>query len=511
MTKTQLNRITIFIMNLWVNRVRQLALFAVALFFFSCTDEVNLLGHKNPNSKFDVKFIELPVASSVLLDQIRSSNFFYASEPQRLLVGKYSDTKFGNVSSSACSQFFTTTGTKLASTAQFMSVSLELRFDFYTYGASKTASTQEVSIYELDEELANNEKATYLNTKPILSKPELLGSKSFLVDPAKFQGYIDANNDTARILQIPLATPSGTAFGQAIFANAIKYRDATSKADSTFVNFTEFTKVFKGIAIIPNQCDKIIGFSPSAATSAIVVQYRTDSDTIQLRLSFTNTTGYNNIVSDKSGTQLAGLTQYQQDFRPLDDKRYIQSGTGIFTKLDIESFLKFGDTIPNMIINSAEIVVGDVEDGGSFDPPPALALRVLNENNTRYIYSKANKQAVSDNTLYKSFITPDVAGSPYGIAVDSDSTFAVTGDSPGYLFLGYSKSGKKYSGFLTRLLQQIYKKEEGKSQLRYFSLYHYSGAGNAWSSNPTKSVNRVVFPKDKIKLRIYYTVPTVKE
>src|SRR6187551_507064 len=125
MTKTQPNRTTIFIMNLWVNRVRQLTILAVALFFYSCTDETNYLGYPNPNSKFDVKYIELPVESSVLLDQTRSSNFFYGSEPQRLLVGKYSDDKFGDVSSSACSQFFTTTGTKLASTAQFMSIRLE--------------------------------------------------------------------------------------------------------------------------------------------------------------------------------------------------------------------------------------------------------------------------------------------------------------------------------------------------------------------------------------------------
>jgi hypothetical protein len=338
-----------------------------------------------------------------------------------------------------------------------------------------------------------------------------LGSKSFSVDPAEFQNYIDAKKDTTRIVQIPLSTLSGTAFGQAIFASAIKYRDATTKADSTFVDLNEFVKVFKGIAIIPNQCDKVIGFSPNAATSAIVIEYRTDTDTLQLRLSFTNRTGYNNIASDKSSTELAGLVQYQQDFYPLDDKRYIQSGTGVFTKLDIESFLKFGDTIPNMIINSAEMVVGDVEDGGSFDRPPALALRALNANNTRYIYSKANSQAVSDFAGYAGFINPDVSGSPYGIAVDSDSTFAVIGDNTSYLLLEYSNSEKKYNGYLTRFLQQVYNKVPGKSQLRYFSLYQNSGAGSAWNPNPNKSVNRVVFPKDQIKLRIYYTVPTVKD
>ena len=49
MTKTQPNRITISIMNLWANRVGQLASLLVALFFFSCEDEASVLGFKNQN------------------------------------------------------------------------------------------------------------------------------------------------------------------------------------------------------------------------------------------------------------------------------------------------------------------------------------------------------------------------------------------------------------------------------------------------------------------------------
>ena len=72
MTKTQPNRTTISIMNLWVSRVGQLAMLAVALFFFSCEDETSILGFKNPNSKFRASYVEIPIESSVLLrDSLR--------------------------------------------------------------------------------------------------------------------------------------------------------------------------------------------------------------------------------------------------------------------------------------------------------------------------------------------------------------------------------------------------------------------------------------------------------
>ena len=85
MTKTKQNRTIISIMNLWVNRIGQLTMLAVALFFFSCEDETSILGYKNPNSKFKVSYVEIPIESSVLLrDSLRTSNFLYTGEPNRL-------------------------------------------------------------------------------------------------------------------------------------------------------------------------------------------------------------------------------------------------------------------------------------------------------------------------------------------------------------------------------------------------------------------------------------------
>jgi hypothetical protein len=75
-------------MNLWVKRTGQLLLAAVALFFLSCKDEVTLPGFPNPNSKFKINYVEIPLESSVyLLDSIRTSNT--PGDLQRVLVGQY--------------------------------------------------------------------------------------------------------------------------------------------------------------------------------------------------------------------------------------------------------------------------------------------------------------------------------------------------------------------------------------------------------------------------------------
>src|SRR5262245_57681739 len=107
MTKTQQNRTTTYIMNLWVKPLGQLLMLAVALFFFSCEDETSTLGYKNPNSKFKVSYVEIPIASSVVLrDSLRTSNFNYSGEPNRFLLGNYTDEIFGKVQTATFTQYF---------------------------------------------------------------------------------------------------------------------------------------------------------------------------------------------------------------------------------------------------------------------------------------------------------------------------------------------------------------------------------------------------------------------
>jgi len=111
-------------MNLWARPLGQLAMLAVALFFFSCEDESSTLGYKNPNSKFKVSYVEIPIESSVLLrDSLRTSNYSYSGEPNRFLVGSYIDDVFGQISAAAFTQYYTTLPiVKVSSTSVYDSV-----------------------------------------------------------------------------------------------------------------------------------------------------------------------------------------------------------------------------------------------------------------------------------------------------------------------------------------------------------------------------------------------------
>jgi hypothetical protein len=88
-------------MNLWAKTLGRLTVLAVALFFFACADETSLLGFKNPNPRFNVSFVEIPIESSVLsIDSIYTDNKGTAGG---LLVGNYQDNIMGNVHSEGLS------------------------------------------------------------------------------------------------------------------------------------------------------------------------------------------------------------------------------------------------------------------------------------------------------------------------------------------------------------------------------------------------------------------------
>lgn len=506
MTKTQLNRTTISIMNLWAKRIKLLSALAGVLFFFSCQEESSILGYKNPNSKFKVSYVEIPITSSVLLrDSLRTSNFVYTGEINRLLVGKYADDAFGNTTAMAFTQFFTNNQSKVGSTAVFDSVTLQLRFDLYNYGA-QVSSSQVISIHELTQELKSDSLRYYFNRSNV-SYSGLLGSKTFSINPVDFNKFAASSElkDTVVTIRLPLDFN----FGQRLFNSALKYRDATTAADSTFVRFSEFVKEFKGIVIKPESGDKVVGFNPSATQSGITLHYHeTDKDSLSINLAFSPVIGFNQIRSDRSATELSGLTQYYQESLNSSNNRYIQSGIGILTKLDLSKFYEFADTVPYVLINSAELVVESVEPS-PYAPPSILSLRVLENNNRMKQFSSAKTQDETDFIEYKGYLRYDIPISNAAPIVENDSVFYVMGDRSS--LLTYSSSGRSYGGVMTLFFQQLTLDSENKTKFKYFVLYPGSqSTSTPAGQNGSKSLNRVIFPKDKIKLKVYYTKPTTQ-
>jgi len=162
-------------MNLWAKRIGQLTLLAVALFFLSCEDETSILGFKNPNEKFDIRYVDIPVTSSTLLiDSVRSSNYYVTNDLNRWLVGLYEDPEFGTITASAYTQFTPTnypnTYKKHRDTTYYIvdSVKLRINFDWYAYGVDDGAESnlgllQKLNIHELTEQLSVSASTTINN------------------------------------------------------------------------------------------------------------------------------------------------------------------------------------------------------------------------------------------------------------------------------------------------------------------------------------------------------------
>ena len=474
-------------MNLWARTtLRQLTVLAVALFFFCCEHESSILGFKIPNKKFKVNYVDIPLESSVfLMDSLRTSNSFSSqTETTRLLVGKYNDPDFGEVSSAAISQYFTTSGTAVKSTAVFDSVSVQLRFDFYTYG-SEAVTPQTVSIHELEKELKIDSVSYYFNRSNTPYNPVALGTKTFSIDPSAFDEYVEDNLDTTITVRIPL----DYAFGQRIFNSALKYRDAQTVADSTFVKYSEFVKEFKGVAIVANDADKLVGFNPKATASRIILHYHdAETGSLQLSLSFSGVVNYNKIEADRSGTALSGLTELSHAITPDNGLRYVQAGTGVLTRLDFNKFYEFVDADSNaaMIVNSAELRLG-APLPSPYDPINAMSLRAMEgDGYLKKITDRADSISIS---LYAGQL--GIAGNMLTpMSYDGQNIFVI------------SKTGDNtyYNGFLTLFAQQLFKKEPNKQRFRYFALYPESPV-------MSRSVNRLVLNEQNIRVRVYYTRP----
>jgi hypothetical protein len=490
-------------MNLWARTAGQLTVLAVALFFFSCEDETSILGFKKP-SKFRVNYVDIPLGSDVLLlDSLRTSNFSSTGETNRLLVGRYTDDQFGEVSSTAITQFFTTNGSRtlLKEGAQFDSVSIELRFDFYNYG-SRAPSIQTISVHEVEKELIIDSLNYYFNKSHTPYNPTPLGTKSFAIAPATFDELIEENASDTVTINFPLNYD----FGKRIFDSAVRNRDAVTSLDTTFANVRPFVKEFKGIAIVPQTADKLFGINPMTTETRIILHYHdATTDSLRLNLSFIGLINYNEIIANRGSTELAGLTQYSQPFDP-GNMRYVQSGTGVTTRLDFLKFYEFVDADSNalMIVNSAELFLGTPEASSVLAPINTLSIRALKGEGflKRVVDPNINKaQHLADSASVTQYAGQlGVVGDFLARQGVSRGMFTPLGADGNVFTISRTGDNPYYSGFFTKFAQEVFRKDPSKERFRYFALY---------PEDPQigKSVNRLIFNKDNIKLRVYYSRP----
>ncbi|HMP98573.1 MAG TPA: DUF4270 family protein [Cyclobacteriaceae bacterium] len=474
-------------MNLWARRIGLTAMSAL-LFFFGCEDPLSNLGFRNPNQKFNVRYAEIEIPTSlILVDSVPTVHDlnYPQDDIYRLMVGLFNNNTFGNTSATAITQYRPANfGRTIAEDAIFDSLVLKLKLDFYTTGTTANAPIR-VNIFEIGEELIPGND--YHNNSQIAIEANLLGQAELLIQPNAYNAFLDAGVDTVIHLKAHLNHDLG-----------LRLFEAASVADSTYNQYQFFRKRFKGLALVPENAQHVIGLSIANPTSRIELHYHDAADTLQIDFYFDSVIGFSTIDVDRGGTALSGLVNTFTDFIPADNNMYVQGGTGLVTKLDFSKFMEFTDTIPDILLNSAELVIENTQTATGIRFPDEFKLKVLRDNNRfRQIDNKQDSAALR---LYRLSFTS--ANQYDRVWYDLDFSFLVAGDQFSSAIMTRRNDGS-YQTFITLFLQRLLEIKEPEKQFTRVGVY---------ASKPVfgKSLNGVYFPKDNVKLRLYYTKPVIQ-
>ena len=521
-------------MNLLAKRVGQLLLGAV-LFFLSCEDDSFLLGIKG-KTKFQGAYQEIVFdgdkSSVLLLDSVYTDQFKFSADPvpvpaYRYLLGEYIDTEFGTVRNEFFAQFqpasypapyFNTAKEPL----ELDSVTVQFLFDYYVYGKEQDMH-EKVKVYEMSEaiyELVDTVNAVerYFNfsTTPHYATP--LTELSFDMTQLQYE----LANDAGRVSTFYLKGTIGSklddddAPGWTFAKKLWLYVNSTGDSALVGKNAQEFRNQFFGLAFIPSQSNRVLGFNPLHGSSQVTIHYQSKNparDSLTLPFYFTpypysNANGFNNITTIRTG-DLAAMPGPNVPYSPASGKRYIQDGSTVITELALDDFYSFIDTLDHVIFNSAEISVDVVDPPAGMNPPSNLYGMIMKKTSDGKIVpmEMSNKSDSLKMTHFNTSIFTELIS----FVVSSE----LSNQSP--LILSYDRNNDRYVGYATMFFQKLFdNKDNPQLNIEHIGLYPATSPILTVVSNRSvpvlrsgvgNEVNRAILNSSGIKLKLYYTTP----
>ncbi len=372
-----------------------------AFLYLSCEDPVALsVSRTFGNNDLVTSFVDTfsIITSTVQLDSILTGGTGVA------LLGSYTDDTLGSVKSSPYFQFGYNGTFVPGLQSTFDSIVLILPYNGQYYG--DTTQVAQFDIHQLTEiplpgtnpptpdiKLSIfNYSSGFYNKRTAPYDPTPLSSHSVLFFP---------HRDSV-LLKLPDSFGLKW-FNQAQLEQRMKTDNGTFPSDSTFFsnsyNFTQ--KYFYGLHLktAPSSGNIMVGFKATTASSSnnstrsspvptIRIYYKHLVNDILLQTHFdfvlqNSPYQFQNIVYDRTGTQLDGL-QPRQKISSLatNNKTFVQAGTGLVTRLDFPSLKSFFQDKRN-IFNGAYLEVYPVQ--GSYSkniaPPSQLYLFTTDDSN----------------------------------------------------------------------------------------------------------------------------------
>ncbi len=324
-----------------------------------------------------------------------------------LLVGNTVDVDFGKVSASAYFEIGLPAYTNVLEEDRYDSLCLVLRYSSDHYGDTTQLNT--FRIHRLTEKLVSDESGYLWNTSSVEYSPLPMGSLTFQPRPS-----------SGKRVNIRLSD----VLGRQIF------KMMKNKAD-TVTDASRFIDFFNGIALVPDNSNKaILSFSADTMASLVLYSHRVELEAQNITHVFPFSDEgdhFNRIVTDRQGTLLENLTLQREEIpaEQSGNKAFVQSGTGLFTRVDFPSMQRIMESDKKYLLLKAELIM--IPEPGSYNTvklPPQLVLyhtdktnRIVSEisgNNSSVLPAELRVDKMfHENTYYRfditSFLTTEIA------------------------------------------------------------------------------------------------------
>ena len=303
------------------------------------------------------------------------------SQSSRILVGKYTDPIFGEVT---CSSYLGLIPEhySIDPEAEYDSIALLLKYDDYYYNDTLQSNT--MVIKQLKEVLKPDEGDDFYNTTEVGLEEQILGSLSYIPRPS----------DTTA-LEVKLTDE----LGKDLFVQL---------QNKSMTNADEFQAYFKGLGIQPGISDdgSIIGFS-LAAEACYMRLYHSIAEAdgkVQKTLDFPFNAAqspkpfFNQIKAQDASELLTPLIDQEINLNSSDasNMSFIQSGTGVATRIRFPSIKSLYDIKGNGTLLDVVLKIRPVT--GTYDERlylrDTLSVFLVDQNNEL------------TNQLYRSEIEP---------------------------------------------------------------------------------------------------------
>ncbi|MCC4229537.1 DUF4270 family protein [Zunongwangia profunda] len=252
-----------------------------------------------------------------------------------LLVGSYKDDIFGRITASSYLKF-TGLSFNIEDKAKFDSISLILNYD--TYSFADTASVQTLNIYRLSEEMETDENSNLYRNSNFEVEPSPLSTFNYSPRPHQ--------NDS---IQISIAAD----LGQKLFDKI---------QNDEISNNNNFNDALFGLVIVPDSLNisSIVSFSKENSYLRLYYSIKDEIENEDNFIDFSvNTLGSFHQITNNNATYFSSIED-QMDQIPstqTNNQVYVQSGTGIATRIDFPNFkeslynIRGSGSITNAILN----------------------------------------------------------------------------------------------------------------------------------------------------------------